>query len=654
MLVPNTVLQKRYRVVRELKHGGMGTIYEAIDQRVNCLVALKEALGRNGSRTNSFEREAALLANLRHQSLPKVMDYFSEDDGYFLVMEYIPGYDLEELLQLRGAPFPQSRVLRWADEVLGVLGYLHGRQPPILHRDIKPSNLKLTKRRELFLLDFGLAKGAVGQMSTLANTGSVHGYTQRYASLEQMFPHGGTDVRSDLYSLGATLYHLFTAVAPVAASTRFDKLEDGETDPLPPICELNPQVSTNVASVVAQAMAMSRKYRWSSAAEMRKALFDAAEEDERTSMEEEFRRADETRLSREVASHQGNKERAQGDKERAKPIKKYSIDFSEADTTKMHISRRPRKASDGEKAESIILVSQPDVSQPRTKEAGQLANRAKRKPADGPSRPAKPRASVKKAPKAGGPSPESIKTPPDSSQTLDATVSARVHRLKLSDLVTMELVEISPGRFQMGSKNGEADEKPVHVVNIRDRFYMGRCQVTQAQWQAVIGNNPSNFRGDSLPVENVSWFDIQRFIKKINDANHEFLYRLPTEAEWEYACRAGSESEYSGNLDAMAWYAENSSNTTHPVGTKEANGFGLFDMHGNVWEWCEDVYHENYQGAPSDGTAWLLGGDQNSRVLRGGAWLNDASSLRSSDRDQCTPDYRLLDLGFRIVGVPKS
>jgi formylglycine-generating enzyme required for sulfatase activity len=298
MLSPNAILQNRYRVVRQLGEGGMGAVYEAVDQRVSCVVALKETFaGRDGEARNAFEREAALLANLRHQALPKVMDYFSEDEGDFLVMEFIPGYDLAELLDLRGGPFPQSQVLRWADDLLRVLEYLHGQEPPILHRDIKPSNLKLTKQGEVFLLDFGLAKGSLGQMPTLATSRSVRGYTPIYAALEQIHGHG-TDARSDLYSLGATLYHLLTGVAPINAPARFHAVEEDQPDPLPPVERLNTQASSNVGAVIHQAMSISRKQRPASAAVMRKALRNAAEEDERGAAEGEYRRAEAKRQER--------------------------------------------------------------------------------------------------------------------------------------------------------------------------------------------------------------------------------------------------------------------------------------------------------------------------------------------------------------------
>lgn len=276
MLAPNTLLQDRYRIVRQLGQGGMGTVYEAVDQRLSSIVAIKQNFLTSAEARNSFAREASLLANLRHSSLPNVIDHFAEGDGQYLVMEFIPGDDLAQLLEIRGRRFPTADVLRWGDEILKALVYLHGHNPPILHRDIKPSNLKLTREGELFLLDFGLAKGAAGQMPTLLTSRSVKGYTPVYSPLEQI--HGvGTDPRSDLYSLGATLYHLITGVVPVDAPARFTSVDDEQPDPLRPADEVNPEAPHAVAVILSAAMAMNRRQRPGSAKEMRQLLREAGE-----------------------------------------------------------------------------------------------------------------------------------------------------------------------------------------------------------------------------------------------------------------------------------------------------------------------------------------------------------------------------------------
>lgn len=274
MLAPDTILQNRYRIIRRLGQGGMGAVYEALDQRLSSSVALKETLVSPDITNSAFEREASLLANLRHPCLPVVTDYFIENDGQFLVMQLITGDDLAELLRRKGSPFPVDQVLEWADKLLDVLEYLHTRQPPIVHRDIKPSNLKLTEKGEIFLLDFGLAKGAAGQMATLLTSKSVLGYTPVYAPLEQI--HGiGTDERSDLYSFGATLYHLFTGVLPTDARARFATIEDGRPDPLRLAHEINSNIPPAISSVLSQMMAVKKKDRPSSAGEIKKAFQDA-------------------------------------------------------------------------------------------------------------------------------------------------------------------------------------------------------------------------------------------------------------------------------------------------------------------------------------------------------------------------------------------
>ncbi|HJR06700.1 MAG TPA: SUMF1/EgtB/PvdO family nonheme iron enzyme [Pyrinomonadaceae bacterium] len=219
----------------------------------------------------------------------------------------------------------------------------------------------------------------------------------------------------------------------------------------------------------------------------------------------------------------------------------------------------------------------------------------------------------------------------------------------ITNRIGMELVWIPPGSFMMGSENGDINEKPVHQVTIREGFYMGKYEVTQAQWRQVMGKNPSAFKGDSLPVEHVSWNDAQKFIGKLNELNDGFLYRLPSEAQWEYACRAGTAEDYAGNLDSIAWYKDNSGEQPHPVGQKQANAFGLYDMYGNVWEWCADIWRNNYDGAPTDGSVWSGGGDASLRALRGGSWIYEAYSCRCANRAEYGPGKRDPDNGFRVV-----
>lgn len=221
----------------------------------------------------------------------------------------------------------------------------------------------------------------------------------------------------------------------------------------------------------------------------------------------------------------------------------------------------------------------------------------------------------------------------------------------------IELVFVRPGTFSMGGDDGRNPESlPVHEVTFRRGFYMGKYEVTQAQWQAVVmATNPSYFKNcENCPVENVSWLDAQRFLKALNEMQDAFTYRLPTEAEWEYACRAETAAPQSRRLPDMAWYSENSGGKTHPVGTTSPNAFGLFDMYGNVWEWCQDVQHATYDGAPNDGSAWMRGGDQSSRMARGCAWADVAEEISSRRRMWFTPNHRDNTVGFRVVAVQRD
>jgi len=243
--------------------------------------------------------------------------------------------------------------------------------------------------------------------------------------------------------------------------------------------------------------------------------------------------------------------------------------------------------------------------------------------------------------------------------------------------IGMKFALIPAGEFMMGSEEFDW-VNPVHRVKISKPFYLGIYPVTQSEWKDVKGNNPSNFKGNKLPVETVSWNDVQEFIKKLNQTEAPDKYRLPSEAEWEYAACAGTKTRYSfgddeSNLGEYAWYAENSgarppkkgvysgydkkdwddnkwNGKTHPVGEKKPNTWGLYDMHGNVWEWVQDSWHENYNGAPTDGSSWESGGGS-VRVGRGGSWRCNAGGCRSAYRYGFNPGACDADLGFRLVRI---
>src|SRR3954453_22051986 len=271
MLSPETVLQGRYRIVSQLGQGGMGAVYEAIDERLDTIVALKETLFADEKLRKQFEGEARLLARLHPPALPRVSDHFNEGDGQFLVMQYIPGEDLAQMLSDRQSAFPQDGVLLWADQLCDALDYLHTQDPQIIHRDIKPQNLKLTARGQIVLLDFGLAKGSAGQMTAVTTSASIYGYTPNYAPLEQI-QGKGTDARSDLYALGATLYHLVTNVKPPDALSRASAIVNGQPDPMLPANEVRPEVGAGLANVLGKAMSQKRDDRFATADDMRRAL----------------------------------------------------------------------------------------------------------------------------------------------------------------------------------------------------------------------------------------------------------------------------------------------------------------------------------------------------------------------------------------------
>ncbi len=685
MLPPNTILRERYRIINQLGHGGMGAVYQAMDENLNCLVVVKETFAINDEQRQAFRREAQLLANLNHPTLPKVMDHFTHDRGQFLVMEFVSGHDLAELMSLRERPFAVEKVVLWADQLLDALDELHSYDPPIVHRDIKPANLKVTLKDRIILLDFGLAKGAAGQMST-ADAGShpqsIYGYTLNYAPLEQI-RGAGTDPRSDLYSLGATMWSLLTGQIPPDALARVGDKEEGKPDPLRQAHELNPQVTTRVSEALQQAMSLNRNQRPASAAEMRAALFGA-------------------RLPRpEVATEY-------------LPSSKENLGSGSSDdvTLKITETTAAQPTQDNHSLPTMTAV-QPPVAP--SKEIGLVPP------------------TVASVPTVDAGSNETRKSGPLTIVFVGALVvliiigalvafgffgrglwkrtstnpntSSTTPAKTITNKIGMQFIWIQPGSFTMGVTDSEAQQayeeahqvrdsiteesfknaQPKHQVTLSEGFYMGQYEVTEAQWRKIMGTTLQSQRqkehdsdptsmtsGDTYPMRFVSWNEAQEFVGKLNQMNDGYAYRLPSESEWEYAARAGTTTRYFWGDDTTqaCKYANVADQTLKdrmrpgrvncsdgyddvaPVGSFQPNGFGLYDVIGNVSELCQDAYQNSYNGAPVDGHAWLS--SSNLIVVRGGTNYSYGSFLRSSYRDIGDRIHGSRLTGFRLVAVKRT
>ena len=616
MFKDGEVLQGRYRIEHQLGVGGMGLVYLATDIQMAAKVVVKqstivsvESLRQEKayskltedelqdvveSSRHAFEREAKLLYDLKHAALPRTTAFFKDEQ--FFVMDYVPGKDLAQLLKdrlrQRQGPFPTDQALGWADQILDALHYLHTEfDEPIIHRDIKPSNLKLTPKGQIVLLDFGLAKGTRPGMTTAQ---SILAGTREYAPIEQLDEDENarqkTDPRSDLYSLAMTLRHLLTGQLPATTISRVSAKAQGLPDPQRPLHELVPSVPKAVSEVLQRAGAVYAKDRLATAAEMRNLLRQAV----------------------------------------ALPPVTHPAAELESETI-VQPKRRIVIPLNSEEENSPLYVRAESNDPPPQRPSGWLKNLSGQVASwlDQPSQFASPSLQRTEPPEGG--------TPNEATNGFTDDLNG----------VKLEMVYVPGGKFMMGGDKFD-DEKPLHEVTV-PAFYIGKFQITQAQWKVVMGDKlKPYFKGDDLPMESISWEDAKEFCQKLTQMTNK-AYRLPTEAEWEYACRAGTTDDYAGKLDEMAWYLKNSDSKTHPVGQKKPNAFGLYDMHGNVWEWCEDVWHDSYKGAPTDGSAWLSGGDSSRRVVRGGSWIDDQDYCRSALLNWIEPGDRFFIIGFRVV-----
>jgi len=622
-----TLLDGRYLIGRVLgKPGGFGVTYLARDTRLEVLAAVKEYLPRdlaarhrdgtsvvphsdedgelfrNG--LDGFLEEARLLARFDHEYIVRVTDFFRQNGTGYLVMDYYDGVSLAEYMERKDRVFKQKIAVAVMTRILDGLREAH--EKGVLHRDVKPRNIYLTRQGKPVLLDFGAARYFAGEATRSLSVVLTAGF----APYEQYHRRGEQGPWTDVYGCAATLYYMVTGRTPPEATDRRVR------DDLVPPSEIVPGLSPEFDAAVMKGLAAEASHRPQSAREFQDML----------------------------AGLPKAKREGETESEKA-PAPPPSVEKTEKPAVR------------------TVHESVPETWMPR-------GSTVEEKPEDGEHSGVEAR---ERGNETGREMPSSA--PPVyvgyDHRKVEQRVRERfpekfIENPKAGDIwkepVTgMELVRVPGGRFRMGSPGSEkgrySDEGPVHEVYV-DGFWMGKYEVTQEQWERVMGSgsNPSRYKGRNHPVENVSWNDAHELVQKLNQREGSGKFRLPTEAEWEYACRAGSPGKYCFGdderpLSRYAWYRGNSGGGTHPAGRLDPNDFGLYDMHGNVWEWCSDWYDPDYYGnSPRSNPRGPSSGSY--RVLRGGGWYYSAGICRSAYRNLNSPDTRRNDYGFRLVLSP--
>ena len=613
-LQTNSLLQGgRYKILSSLGKGGFGITYLALQCGLERKVAIKEffmkelcerdestshvTLGTESSREtvnrfrDKFLKEARNIAKLNHPNIVRIHDIFEENGTAYYVMEYAENGSLAEKVKKDGY-LSEPVATRYILQVAEALNYLHHQK--MNHLDVKPANIMLNEKDETVLIDFGLSKQYDAVTGNQTSTTPV-GISDGYAPIEQYKPGGVGEFspQTDIYALGATFFKLLTGTTPPSAS---DVIEDGV-----PVNELKSKgVSQKAIDVICKAMEGLKKNR----------------------MKE---------ISTFIDSLRGNS-------------------TSEPNSTKQPVDNE---------ATLLTAASQKAEEESKRKEdkaernAHEEVEQEKREKEEKASKPAK-KSCLKKLllwiifgiilifaiDILGSDDDSSNTSTVESPSEVQQEISSKTYTV---NGVSFDMMYVKGGTFTMGEKEcgsctlSESELEDIHQVSLAHNFYIGKTEVSQSLWKAVMGSNPSFFKGDNKPVESVSWDDCKNFILKLNALTGQ-QFRLPTEAEWEFAARGGNNSRhyhYSGSneLDDVAWYHSNSRKTTHDVSTKQPNELGIYDMSGNVWEWCSD--------SPDFNASY--------RIYRGGCSDSESTYCHPILSSSCEPDRRYVGLGFRLA-----
>lgn len=607
------LLNGKYRVSRLLSdNSGFGTVYEVFEGfSAKILKVLLEEWNNQPKVIALFKQEYDVLYKLSRQGVigvPKADAYFpyqtrEGNEFYCLVMEKVEGIDLEKWLeQQQNEKMSQRRALKWLREVTLILDRIHGQN--WFHRDLKPPNIMLRNSGELVLIDFGTAREETQTYYQKLRGQRITGIVSvGYTPNEQQ--HGQAVAQSDFFALGRTFVHLLTGKHP-----NDNKMYDAMNDVLH-WREETENVDPLLLDFIDE-------------------LMKRLPHDRPTNTKAILQRLDE--IEKEL------KQKVNSPSFTTVPIVPPTVPISKSNhrtsplANPVTFSRRNFLIALGLASGGAVILWQWLTSNNPTPSVNTTPN----------------------GDNTNNPPSTNISPPQDPDRKGDFTE-------QLPNGIELKMVAIPAGSFMIGLNDGGSDEKPVHQVTLNE-FCIGKYPITQAQYQAVMGKNPSYFSnakyaplskgswGD-FPVEKVSWNDAQEFCQKLSQMTGK-KYQLPSESQWEYACRAGSTTKwYFGNdenqLKDYAWYIANSDSQTHAVGQKKPNDWGLYDMSGNVWEWCQDNYQNSYNNHPRDGTA--LKNSSNLCILRGGSWNGKPNSCRSAFRGNNARDRYVNRIGFRIL-----
>ena len=613
----NILFADRYRLLRLLGRGGFSEVWLASDEKTGLRVAVKvyapgSGLDEDGVRL--FTEELSIVYNLNHSNLLKP-HHFDECGGCpYLVLPYCERGSSHRLI----GKLTEEEAWRFLHDVSAGLEYLHAKEPPVIHQDIKPDNVLLDASDTFMITDFGISTRARSTLRRSVSHAEHSGGTMEYMGPERFGEKPAPIKASDIWSLGATLFELLTGSVPFV--------------------RLGGILQMNGALLPAIEGPWSERLKEVVRACLSKDPWDRPTAHALREYVESFWRGENPELKKTGEGQYPRPQEVPAVPQRShwKWIGFVCILLICGVGIGYYFSRP---------VESGIGIPKVEGEVRQTEERRILNENEERLQGEEESFYEPAEREVLKLTKG---------QVAKNGLLINWSSSVTPKQKEVLSRLVGNMVQVEGGSFQMGGTPEQgsdvySDEKPVHEVTLSD-YYMGKYEVRQSEWEAVMGSNPSRFKGADLPVEQVSWEDCHEFIGRLN-ALTGLNFKLPTEAQWEYAARGGRLSKgykYSGsnNLGEVGWYGSNSGNCTHRVGEKQPNELGLYDMSGNVREWCEDWYGDYRITSQRDPLGAASG---SGRVRRDGGWNIGAGDCRVSLRLSTLPDFRSSYLGFRLV-----